>query len=61
MLRMPSGEIFMNEVKRENSVSFTDNPSRNEITELFKRWAKAEKLIYTSGKTRREYLRKDYI
>lgn len=61
MLKMPNGEIFINEVKNENSICITDNPDKSEIKYLFKEWKNAEKLIYVKGNFKKEFERKDYI
>ena len=61
MLNLPTGEVFINEIKTENSIAFTDNPSDNEIKEYFKDWKNATKIIYKRDNTIRVYVRKDYI
>ncbi len=60
MLRLPSGEIFINEIKRENSVCFTDSPEKQLIIDLFERWKKAATLIYVKGNIKKVYNREDF-
>lgn len=61
MLKMPSGEVYMNEVTRENSIAVTDNPDTNEIIEMFTMWKDANTLICVRGGVPKTYNRKDFI
>ena len=61
MLRMPNGQVYMNEIDAKNSVSMTDNPSIEEIKRLFHRWENAHTLIYVCGDNKKIYNREDYI
>ena len=59
---LPQGALYINEVKAENSISFTDNPSADEIQDSFKMWKNAKTILYVVNKQiKKEYLRKDYI
>lgn len=53
MLGLPQGELFINEVKKENSVMFTDIDNyeefKNECDYIFKEYKDAEKVIYKYG------------
>ncbi len=49
-MRLPQGELYINEIKRENSIAFTDNPSDDEIRKYFDRWKKAKTIIYVVNK-----------
>jgi hypothetical protein len=49
-LGLPQGELYINEVKRENSIAFTDNPSDDEIQEYFDMWKTAKTIIYVVNK-----------
>lgn len=60
-LRMPEGEIYVNEVRHSTCVSITDNPDKEEITSYFKMYKNAEKLIYVRGNFRKEFLRENYL
>jgi hypothetical protein len=60
-LRMPKGEVYVDEVMTRNCISITDNPDKEEITSYFKMYKNAEKLIYVRGNFRKEFLRENYI
>lgn len=60
MLKLPTGEIYKNEIKVKNCIAITDDPDREEIVQYFVMYDEAEKLIYVNGKVKKEYLRKDY-
>lgn len=57
---IPKGEIFVNEVKPENSIAFIDAPDRQDIQEFFSRFGGIERLLYVIGDTTLIYNRGDY-
>jgi len=57
---MPKGEIFVNEVKPENSIAFIDAPDQQDIQELFSLFGSIERLLYVKGDATVIYNRGDY-
>jgi hypothetical protein len=49
-ISLPHGELFINEVKKENSIAITDNPDEKEIQEYFAMWKSAKTIIYVVNK-----------
>jgi len=60
-MKLPKGELYMNEASNKNCIAFIDSMNKTEIVEFFQMYSKAEKLIHKKNGQEKTYLRKDYL